>query len=69
MDEFFTWLTLALESSDALTVYLVGSAVIVVCGLGLPIPEDITLLTMGYLTYLPLPDGTPRPHASVPLAS
>ncbi len=69
MNEFFTWLTLALESSDALTVYLVGCAVITICGLGLPIPEDITLLTMGYLTYLPLPDGSPRPNASVPLAS
>jgi membrane protein DedA with SNARE-associated domain len=65
MSDAFTTLTLALGSLDALSVYFVGFAVIVVCGLGLPLPEDITLLTMGYLTYLPMPDGSPRPHASV----
>ncbi|MGC4000762.1 MAG: DedA family protein [Anaeromyxobacter sp.] len=48
-------------------MYAVGFAVIVVCGLGVPIPEDITLLTMGYLTTMP--DGSPRPHTSVLLAS
>ena len=32
------------------------------------VPEDITLLGMGYLTYLPLADGSPRPHASLSLA-
>jgi membrane protein DedA with SNARE-associated domain len=69
MDEFLTWLTLSLQSFDALTVYGVGFLVIVICGLGVPIPEDVTLLTMGYLTYLPLPDGSPRPHANIVLAS
>ena len=69
MESFLTTLTLALASLDALSVYAIGFAVIVVCGLGLPLPEDITLLTMGYLTYLPMPDGSPRPHASVLLAT
>ncbi|MBN2193034.1 MAG: DedA family protein [Polyangiaceae bacterium] len=69
MDAFFTWLTLSLGSFDAITVYAIGCLIIVICGLGLPIPEDITLLTMGYLTHLPLPDGSPRPHGSVLLAS
>jgi membrane protein DedA with SNARE-associated domain len=69
MEGFFTTLTTALSSMDALGVYATGFAVIVVCGLGLPLPEDITLLTMGYLTYLPMPDGSPRPHASVLLAT
>lgn len=69
MGDFFTTLTTALASLDGLAVYAIGFAVIVVCGLGLPLPEDITLLTMGYLTYLPLPDGSPRPHASVVLAT
>lgn len=69
MEAFFTTLTLALASMDGLAVYFIGFLVIVVCGLGLPLPEDITLLTMGYLTYLPMPDGSPRPHASVLLAT
>jgi membrane protein DedA with SNARE-associated domain len=69
MEAFLTTLTVSLASLDALSVYAVGFAVIVVCGLGLPLPEDITLLAMGYLTYLPMPDGSPRPHASVVLAS
>jgi membrane protein DedA with SNARE-associated domain len=69
MQDFFTTLTVALASVDALSVYAIGFAVIVICGLGLPVPEDITLLTMGYLTYLPLPDGSPRAHASVALGA
>jgi membrane protein DedA with SNARE-associated domain len=69
MHDFFTTLTLSLASLDAIAVYAIGFAVIVVCGLGLPLPEDITLLTMGYLTYLPMPDGSPRPHASVMLGT
>ncbi len=69
MDAFFTWLTVSLGSFDAITVYAIGSLIIVICGLGVPIPEDITLLTMGYLTYLPMPDGSVRPHASVVLAA
>jgi membrane protein DedA with SNARE-associated domain len=68
MEGHFAELALWLSSFDALTIYGIGFAVIVVCGLGLPIPEDITLLTMGYMTYLPMPDGTARPHASVVLA-
>lgn len=69
MEGFFTTLTLALVSLDGLSVYAIGFLVIVVCGLGLPLPEDITLLTMGYLTYLPMPDGSARPNASVLLAT
>ncbi len=69
MQDYFTTLTIALASLDALSVYAIGFAVIVICGLGLPLPEDITLLTMGYLTYLPMPDGSPRPHASVILGT
>lgn len=65
MDQLLEQLAVSLAAHDALTVYVIGFAVIVVCGLGLPLPEDITLLTMGYLTYLPMPDGTPRPHANL----
>ena len=59
---------LTLSSLDASTVYGVGFVVLLLCGLGLPIPEDITLLLMGYLTYLPMPDGGPRPHANIVFA-
>jgi membrane protein DedA with SNARE-associated domain len=69
MQEYFTTLTLALASLDGLTIYAFGFGVIVICGLGLPLPEDITLLTMGYLTYLPMPDGSPRPHTSALLGT
>ncbi len=68
MEQLLEQLAVSLAGNDALTIYLVGFSVIVVCGLGLPLPEDVTLLTMGYLTHLPLPDGSPRPFASLPLA-
>jgi membrane protein DedA with SNARE-associated domain len=68
MEDFFSTLTIALASLNGLSIYAIGFAVIVVCGLGLPLPEDITLLTMGYLTYLPLPNGASREHASVVVA-
>ncbi len=57
-----------LMSMDALTIYGIGFTVLLACGLGVPIPEDITLLLMGYMTYHAMPDGSPRPHASVWLA-
>jgi membrane protein DedA with SNARE-associated domain len=68
MEQFLEQLAVSLATHNALVVYLVGFGVILVCGLGLPVPEDITLLTMGYLTHLPLPDGSPRPYASLALA-
>ncbi len=57
-----------LMSMDALAIYGLGFTVLLACGLGVPIPEDITLLLMGYMTYHAMPDGSPRPHASVTLA-
>lgn len=36
--------------------YLVAFGVLLACGLGLPIPEDITLFTMGILSYYGLAD-------------
>lgn len=58
----------SLMSLDGLTIYGIGFAVLLACGFGLPIPEDITLLLMGYMTYHPMPDGSPRPNAHVALA-
>ena len=54
-----------LMSLDGLTIYGIGFTVLLLCGLGLPVPEDITLLLMGYMTYAAMPDGAPRPHASL----
>ena len=57
-----------LMSMDALAIYGLGFVVLLACGMGLPVPEDITLLLMGYMTYHVMPDGSARPHASVWLA-
>lgn len=54
-----------LLSLDGATIYAIGFGVLLACGLGLPIPEDITLLLMGYMTYHPMPDGSPRPNAHI----
>ncbi len=55
------WLT----AFDGFTIYGVCFGVLLLCGFGLPVPEDITLLICGYLTYRPMPDGTPRPHVHI----
>ena len=55
------WLT----AFDGVTVYSICFGVLLLCGFGLPVPEDITLLICGYLTYRPMPDGTPRPHVHI----
>ena len=68
MEHLLEQLSTSLVAHDALAVYGAGLALLVVCGMGLPVPEDITLLGMGYLTYLPLADGSPRPHASLWIA-
>lgn len=68
MDGWVTEVTTALMSLDGLTIYGIGFSVLLLCGLGLPVPEDITLLLMGYMTYQSMPDGAPRPHADVWLA-
>ena len=62
------WIPQAIDffaSMDGATIYGAGFAVLLLCGLGLPIPEDITLLLMGYMTYQSMPDGAARPHASI----
>jgi membrane protein DedA with SNARE-associated domain len=68
MEPFLDYLAASLASFDALTVYGAAFGMLVVCGLGLPIPEDVTLLTIGYLTYLPMADGSPRPYANLQVA-
>src|ERR1700682_2328937 len=38
--------------SEGAAAYLVIFGVLVACGLGVPLPEDISLLTGGFLAYL-----------------
>lgn len=47
MDRFFEIL---LYSPD-IVPYFIAFGVLLACGLGIPIPEDLTLFTMGYLAY------------------
>lgn len=39
--------------------YLAALAILIACGLGMPIPEDLVLFTMGYLSYLGVVDLMP----------
>lgn len=48
MDAFFEYLA----SLEPASVYLTLAAILVLCGLGLPIPEDISLVAAGYLAHL-----------------
>ncbi len=58
-------LATTLQGFDALVIYAIGAGMILLCGLGMPIPEDVSLLAMGYMTYLPMPDGSQRPHSGL----
>lgn len=50
------WLLAHLSSLSASSVYLSLGAILLLCGLGLPIPEDISLICAGYLAHLGLVD-------------
>jgi len=69
MPEWFADVVTWLMSLDGATIYAIGFTVLLACGLGLPIPEDITLVLMGYMTYEAMPDGAARPHAHVAVAT
>lgn len=57
-DEVVAWLrTLQLTN-----VWAICFGILLLCGFGLPIPEDITLVTCGYLTYLLVPADGSRGH-------
>jgi len=45
------WLLEFLQNLSPAYVYTALGGILLLCGLGLPIPEDITLLTGGYLAY------------------
>ena len=50
------WLLTHLASLSASSVYLTLGAILLLCGLGLPIPEDISLICAGYLAHLGIVD-------------
>lgn len=54
-----------LTAFDGVTVYGACFGILLLCGFGLPLPEDVTLLICGYLTYRPMPDGSARPHVHI----
>jgi len=39
------------NTDTATSIYLIMLGLLLLCGLGLPLPEDITLMTAGYLCY------------------
>ncbi len=69
MPEWFGDVVTYLLSLDAATIYAIAFGVLLLCGFGLPIPEDITLVLVGYMTFASMPDGSPRPHANVWVAT
>ncbi len=52
MESLLTHLTALTPSA----VYLTLTGILLLCGLGMPIPEDISLISAGYLAYLGLID-------------
>lgn len=45
------WLIEHLQSLTPASVHLTLAGILVLCGLGLPIPEDISLITAGYMAH------------------
>ena len=52
------WLITHLTSLQPLAVYNTLAGILLLCGLGLPIPEDVSLISAGYLAHL----GIVNPH-------
>lgn len=50
------WFLAHLTSLSSGSVYLTLGGILLLCGLGLPIPEDISLISAGYLAHLGLVD-------------
>lgn len=46
------WLLAQLTSLDSASVYLFLGGILLACGLGMPIPEDISLIVGGYMAHL-----------------
>lgn len=53
----FATITGWLSGLDLYAVWAIAFAILLMCGFGLPVPEDITLVAMGYMTYFLNADG------------
>lgn len=53
----FTMITSWLSGMDLYTVWAIAFGILLLCGFGLPVPEDITLVAVGYMTYFLNADG------------
>ncbi len=68
----FEAVTAWLQTLDIWTVWATCFGVLLLCGFGLPIPEDISLVLCGYMTYLLVPAdgsrGDPALHCALAIA-
>lgn len=53
----FATMTAWLSGIDLYSVWALAFGILLLCGFGLPIPEDITLVAVGYMTYFLNMDG------------
>lgn len=53
----FTVITGWLSGMDLYTVWAIAFGILLMCGFGLPVPEDITLVAVGYMTFFLNTDG------------
>ena len=67
MDGMFGQIWEWLATVDITSVWAFCFGILLLCGFGLPVPEDITLVTMGYMTHR-LVDGVPGADARVSVA-
>lgn len=67
MDGLFQHALDFFQTVDIRTIWACCFGVLLLCGLGLPVPEDITLVFCGYMTYLSVPkaDGPVYVSAAV----
>ncbi|MSP91336.1 MAG: DedA family protein [Myxococcales bacterium] len=67
MDGVFGQIWERLATVDITSVWAFCFGILLLCGFGLPVPEDITLVTMGYMTHR-LVDGVPGADGRVSVA-
>ena len=58
------WFIEHLSTMTPMGAYLWLGGILLLCGLGLPIPEDISLIAAGYLSWKGLPSGPLNVHVA-----
>jgi len=59
---YVQWIIQHLSTMTPMGAYLWLGGILLLCGLGLPIPEDISLIAAGYLSWKGLPTGPLNVH-------